>query len=430
MFSRGLSAILLSIYCLVIIGCTNQNSKSSENANIVFSEDGFVIDSDTTNTFDVEISLNNKVNFSKSIKGKQIINFVDLIKEPRDKYNDIAYLLATNKGQIHIGIKINSLSDTTVNFWHGISDINTIDANLLSGTCASLHSSFAQEQVEGDIIKWLYRNHHNNVSDSTLNDIRLYLQDLNRSSYKEYLTNEKVPVISSFKGIEYNIHSDMKADYYYLFACKDEKDIDTFVEDMISLKFEGANKSINQPFSCYRLPSTNGLTCIMLIGINSNWSYQISPIGLISVDNVAPSFGERTNPYNNNDELIFKNHQLKVKSTTNVPPVHGSVKINWGRFQGRGSYLNVPYTIRWTGDVKEVRIHTSKSQSYESINLENQTSPVHVSLSTLLNNTGDNYIKVDAIDFIGNSNTSDINIATQEVKDEQPSINLNNNIYN
>ena len=427
--------LILSIFVMIcglsiFSSCKDHNSGSKEtNAKILFSDDSFIIDSDKTNSFNIVVSLNNKVSYNKTVKGQQKISYIDLLKEPKDKYNDIAYLLATNNGHLQLGIKVPSLTDTIVDFWHGISEIGTINASLLLGNCAPLYGSFTQDNVEGDIIKWLYRNHYNNVGDSTINNIRLYLQDLNRSSYKEYVTNHTIPVVSSFKGIDFSISSDMDADYYYLFACQEEKDIESFVEDIISLKFEGANKSINQPFSCYRLPSTNGLACIMLIGIDSNWTYQISPVGVVSIDNVSPVFG-RSNQKDFKDELLFQSHQIKIHPNTKVPDIEGSVNISWGSFQGRGNYLNVPYTIQWNGDIKEVRIHTSKSKAYETISLENQTSPVHVSLSTLLNNTGDNYIKVDAIDYIGNSTTSDINIATQEIKDDKPSINLNNNIYN
>lgn len=430
MSSKLIYAVLIIICGLHISSCSNHNNGSKEsNTKVLFTDDSFIIESDSTNSFDVVVSLNNKVSYNKTVKGQQIVSFIDLLKEPKDKYNDIAYLLATNNGHLQLGIKVSSLTDTIVDFWHGVSEIETINASLVSGNCAPLYGCFTQDYVEGDIIKWLYRNHYNNVSDSTINNIRLYLQDLNRSSYKEYVTEQKIPVVSSFKGVDFTIRSDMKADYYYLFACKDEKDIDSFVEDMISLKFEGANKSVDQSFSCYRLPSTNGLACVMLIGINSNWMYQIAPVGIVSIDNISPVFG-RSNQQNIIDELVFKNHQIKIHPKSKVPAIEGAVNISWGSFQGRGNYLNVPYTIKWVGDVKEIRIHTSKSQTYETISLENQSSPVHVSLSTLLNNTGDNYIKVDAIDYIGNSTTSDINVATQEIKDEKPSINLNNNIYN
>ena len=43
---------------------------------------------------------------------------------------------------------------------------------------------------------------------------------------------------------------------------------------------------------------------------------------------------------------------------------------------------------------------------------------------------GDNYINIEAIDHIGNVCVYDLNIVTQEIKNEVPSIILNNNIYN
>ena len=439
MSNKQILPIFVMICGLLFIfpSCNNHNRGSQEpnykilfsNDKILFSDDKFIIDSDETKTFNIAVSVNDKVFYNRTVKGQQTINYIDLLKGPIDKYNDIAYLLATNNGHLQLGIKVSSLTDTIVDFWHGVSEIETINSSLLSGNCAPLYGSFSQDNIEGDIIKWLYRNHYSNVGDSTINDIRLYLQDLNRSYYKEYVTNHTIPVVSSFKGAEFRISSDMKADYYYLFACQQDMDIERFVEDMVALKFESANKSINQSFSCYRLPSTSGLSCIMLIGIDSNWRYQISPIGVVSIDNVSPIFGQS---YQNEfkDELLFERHQMQILPKTKVPFIEGFVNVRCGHFQGRGKYLNVPYEIQWNGDVKEVRIHTSKSKAYETIILENQTSPLHVSLSTLLNNIGDNYIKVEAIDYIGNSTTTDINIATEEIKDEKPSINLNNNIYN
>ncbi|WP_289751230.1 hypothetical protein [Muribaculum intestinale] len=431
MFNKRVLYTFVMICSLCIFfSCNNHNSGSkATNAKVSFTDESFRIESDSTNSFEINVSLNNKIFYNKTVKGQQIVSCIDLLKEPKDKYYDIAYLLATNKGHLQIGIKVSSVTDTIVSFWHDVSEIETINATLLSGNCAPFYGSFTQDNEEGDIIKWLYRNHYNNVSDSTIHNIRLYLQDLNSSSYKEYVTNHAIPVVSSFKGMDFSISSDMKADYYYLFACKDDREIEYFVEDMISLKFESANESVNQPFSCYRLPSTNGLACIMLIGIDSNWTYRIAPIGVVSIDNIYPVFGSN-NQQNVIDNLLFKNHQIKIRPNTKVPAIEGSVNIGWGHFQGRGDYLNVPYTIKWIGDIKELRIYTSKSETYETISLERQISPVHISLSTLLDNAGDNYIKVDAIDYIGNTTTSNINIATKEIKDEKPSVNINNNIYN
>ena len=297
---------------------------------------------------------------------------------------------------------------------------------ITSGLCAKTTSNFEAVDVESDIIKWLYRNHLNNIGDSTINDIRMYLKELNRTSYHEYTTNQTIPVVRSLKDLQYKISSDLVADHYYLFACSSERDLEDFVEEMVSLKFEESVSSLTQSLSCFRNPSTSGLVCIFLVGINNDWSFQSIPAGLISIDNIKPTFGgHNTTIYNDKSEIVFENRQIKVTSKSDIPTVSGSIGIKYGKFEGYGYMLNVPFTFTFDGDIKKVRIHQTKNQT-EEIDLSDKLSPYHVSVSVGLN-TGDNYIPIDAIDARGNISTYDLKIPTERIKKDPV---IETNIYN
>ena len=331
-----------------------------------------------------------------------------------------------NTGDITLKLSLREDCDTTVAFHLDIKETNQYVAQVISGTCAPTSGTFDPSNVESDIIKWLYRKHENNLGDSILNNMRLYLKELNRSNYKEYSTSHKIPVVNSLRGIEYKVTSDLKADHYYLFACNNEKDVEDFVEDMVSVKFESSTNSLNQLMPCFRSSSTSGCACILLVGINNDWSFQFVPVCIICIDNICPTIGDGIRLIKkDSSQFTFENKQIKVFAKSTIPVTSGKVGVDFGKFQGYGYMLNVPFTFTFGGDVKTIIVHQTKSQT-EVIDLSDKTSPYHVTICVGLD-TGDNYIPIDAIDACGNKATYDLKITTERVKDNPV---IENNIYN
>lgn len=419
--------IILATFSLYSCSHPSKSNDSKSNFEVIVDNNELFLNGDTTKNCLLSVSINQELKYEKSLKGGQTISILELLKEKPEYYNEIAYQLATHDGLLKIGLMIPNICDTIVNFRHNASNAYQHTCSVKSGICAPLSSAFSKANTESDIIKWLYRNGYNNVDDSLINNIRLYIQDLNRSTYKKYSSKEEIPVVESLKGITYNVSSDMQADYYYIFACQNEQEIDEFVEEVVSLKFEGATSSLSEPLSCYRSPTSVGMSCLMLIGIDSNWSYQIVPVGLISIDTCPPVIENSGNNHNVNssNNFTFKNHQILVSTDASIPNIVGQLYIGYGKFQGYGYMLNVPFTFNFSGDIDKIIVHRTKT-ILEEINLSDRKSPVHITLSIGLN-TGDNYIPIEAIDKRGNKTSYDLSITTESIK-ENPVI--ENNIYN
>ena len=415
----------------IIAGCANSPSSSKEYDNttrILITGNNYVsIYGDSTKSYTLKVKLDDAVSFEKTLSPNEKVSCLSILKEKKELYNDIALLLARNKGNININLSISATCDTNFVFHVDTNEVYQHKATVIAGICAATTINSESPNAEYDIIRWLYRKNLNNLNDSVINNVRLYLNELNRTSYNEYISNQKIPVVNSLKGIDYKINSDLKADHYYLFACKKEKDIEDFVEEMVSLKFESSVKSLNQIMPCFRSSDTSGLACIFLVGIKKDWSYQIVPIGLICIDNIKPSIGEcelLESSEEDNSYFQFENHKIKVISNAQIPVVSGNIDIKLGYFEGRGHYINVPFTFSFRGDVKTIVVHQNKTQS-ESIDLSDKSSPYHTKINVLLG-TGENFIPIDAIDALGNKTSYDLEISTQRIKKEPV---IENNIY-
>lgn len=431
MFSkRKILFFAMSIICL--ISCTNNptSSKKPQPSELKVDGNTIVLVSDVNEQYVIQVTVDDKFSYDYNIMANKKIPSIAILKGNKDFYNDIALLLAKQNGSIKVRLNIPEIQDTIVDFHIDVNETNELSSNVLNGVCAAASSDFDAQNVEADIIRWLYRKHENNLSDSTINVMRLYLKELNKTTYKEYITSDPIPKVASLKGIEYLISSNMVADHYYLFACQSEKDIEEFVEEMVSLKFEAAVASLSDSIPCYRGESTSGLACITLVGINNDWSYQIVPVGLICIDNRKPIIRTNRNPIETNDnsipnQITFEGKKIRITSKTKSPIVTGEVSVSYGTFEGFGYMISVPFTFSFSGDIKSIIVHKTKT-SEEIIDLNGKTSPYHSTISVGLD-TGDNYIPIDAIDACGNKSTLDLNITTERIE-RNPVI--ENNIYN
>lgn len=406
------------------------NNSPSEELSISFSKNNIVIEGDSSNSCTLNVKIGDIIAFDNKVIGKKTFAFSELIKSKRESQYGIAYHLATNHGDLPIHLTISTELDTTILYHIDIRNIVQYKATVVKGKCARLFGDYETTNVEADIIKWLYRQQKTNVGDSIISLMRLYLKEINRTKYSEYITHEEMPVVPSLSGISYNISSDLVADNYYLFSCTNEKEIEEFVEEMVSIKFEGATHSLNNPMLCFRKASTCGTTCIMLIGINKDWSYQIVPIGLICIDDIKPSVGffSTRKAYSDATQFVFNKKQIRVTSKVKSPSFIGAISLSYGNFQG-ALYYNIPFTINWTGDITKLVIHKSSS-SVETIDLTSHISPLHKTINGIVLGIGDNFIPIEVYDACGNVEKYDLSIKTVRIEDNKPEVNIENNIYN
>ena len=319
--SRKVYIVATLVLCIGMLGACNSQVANKNSVDLRISNDSLVFRHSSNTLLHLQIKLNESITYSREIRQNNALSLFELIKGLKESLNEIAYILAINDGDIKMNLSLPNIIDTTFIYHVNLRQTSMYKTRVLSGTCAKLSGEFEATNVESDLIKWLYRKNIKNVSDETIEKMRLYLQELKRTHLTSYLTNESIPIVPSLRGLTYKLSSDLSADNYYLFACKSEKEIDDFVEEMVSLKFEGSQNSLNQALSCFRAQSTSGTTCIFLIGIDNDWNYRVAPVGLICIDNIKPttlhSGGVETR------SIVLNKNKIKVDIPANAPTGRG-----------------------------------------------------------------------------------------------------------
>ena len=438
---------ILSMICiLALVGCNNATSSKSSKVNAKIDGDVLVIDADTTQSHTIQVSVG-KVTFSTSLRGGEEFNIMDSLKNHKDAHYELAYTLAQNKGLMDAHLSIPNKLDTTIQCQYKYNDIWGHSGQLTSGKFAKIVNTFDSENIDSELRRWVYKNKKVNIGDTLFNDMRLYLRDLNTTTDTRFVVQEKIPSIklSDFKGLRYNVSSDMVADNYFLFACDEDIDLDYFIEEMIARNMSDAEKSFGSPLYCFSQDDASGTQCIFLVGINNDWTNQVLPLGVISVDGTAPSYSASDSAlhsvlsqrnttsglYSNSSEFYMELEFPKrgfIIDVSNQPKVSGWWYVDFGDFEGYNPY-KIPYTLSWSGDVSKIVIY-NRTSTPTSIDLSNKQSPYHITLATNCPNFGDNYIKLEAFDKIGNKSTTDIKIAVERIRNDSPQINIDNNIWN
>lgn len=409
---------------MFFFGCTQIAQRGNNNTDATLANGNLIVSNETMQSVDLKIRIGDRVSFSKEITVNKETSLLSLLKYNKKYYYDIAYSLAKNNGDVKLHLNIPDIFDTTITYHLDVIDIPQYNTKVLVGECARLSGVFDAENVESDIIKWLYRNNLGNVGDESVEKIRLYLKELNRDDMTEFVANETIPVVTSFKGLDYKVSSDLVADNYYLFACKSESEIEDFVEEMISVKFDGAVHSLNQPIPCYRAESTLGTICIFLIGINNDWKYKVSPIGLICIDNVAPTYYDlnkhlEASRINNNSDIILDKNNIRITMPSDIPAVTGYASLGTNDWGGNGISCKVNFVVSFGGDVKSITLKREGSlteylgRATKTIDLQKETSPYLFSFELHLEE-GDNYVPVIITDLRGNKTEFKYNVGCEK----------------
>lgn len=425
--------IILSTSCLacilVMFGCNGIVAKSPKVAAKI---DGsvLVLDADSHQTHNVNISVGQIASFSTTIRGGEEINLMDFLKTQKSAHYELAYTLAKNGGLIDANISIPNMLDTTLKCQIKYRDIWKHKGEITCGMFAKIVNTFDSEHIDSKLRRWAYKKKKINIGDTLFNAMRLYLRELSVTSKSKFVVKGNIPSIQrlSLNNIEYKVSSDMVADNYFLFVCNDDRDMDFFIEEMIARNLSDAKKNLDTPFSLFIHKKAWGTQCIFLVGINKDWTSQVIPLGVVSIDGIAPSYGKGGKKYDEKyRELKFPKRGITI-DVSGHPIVSGKWHVSYGNFEGRTT-IDIPYTLIWVGDVSKITIYGRKS-SPTTIDLAGKPMPYHITIPTYLPNTGDNYIKLEAADKLGNKSTTDINIATERIKDDKPRIEIENNIWN
>lgn len=412
--------------------CNNGNTASRHPKSVI----GF-----TTDTLSID-NISNK-NISISVQKEKVISMVgckenaislsllDVIRKCKDK-NEIALQALKNNNALQIKVVVENEIDTVYNY--NISPYYDEDAIFsISGKCAPLVSKFSNPTQTVDIKKWLFRKKEH-LDNANIHLLHGLVNQLSKTNTIEYVTNSTIPVIHSFSGLKYNVNSSIVADYYVLYACSSTKEIEEFVEDVISNDFDLCSKVLGGGMDCYRKSNSNGYKCICLVAINSDWSYKIQPLGLIAIDNLAPVTS--LSSYEGDVSSIKFPNNVIVFFPSNKPQINGVCDVLITNSSGNGIECNVSFQITFAGDVKSVTVKRTKKLCYDSwthkienkvIDLTGKSSPYTFTYMLHLTD-GDNYIPIIIEDNHGNKREFELNERAEFVRNNAPSINIDNNI--
>ena len=432
---------------------------------ISFANNTLVIKNISQMKYEVTISYLNR-NVTQEYEDTTIeIDIDSLIRGDNVNNNHIALHLVQNDMRLPFSITISDVS-TEYEYTYSPKHVNNgPDATLVSGKAAPVHPMGKVDVKIEDLTKWLY---FNDTYMDTEDIQRFYnvVYDLSQfeSSVYQIEQGASLPVIKNFKGLKYRIKSNIKADYYYLFATSEEQEVEEFVSEVISQGFPQAESNINNSLSCFRKADStsgilsgyrnSGLRVLLLIAINRDWSKTIMPVGLVNLDNSGPLIIEGSDPltdilegrkiYNPHESLIDLQQKRNTQSISDKVGINSNLVFNKYGFEviRQKTYSETLYVktghfygneanfiFEKRGHVEAITIeYGSTSRTY---NVKDETSPFTINCWLPLN-IGENHVTIKATDKLGNQSRHTHTINMVRVTDYNPDININNqiDIYN
>ena len=444
---RKLTYIIAAILCLSCVNGQQSSPQASKKIDFTFSDNKVSLNTPSEANVTFHYSLMGAPYVSQSFR--KIFNFdiVEYLKSNSLQHNLIAYNYAKD-GQLELKIKDNYQLDTTVYIKFPQSQTNAeVTASITSGKCLPLVKKGDNDDAVSELKKWLYNNelHLDNERIETMKSVLMVLKS---SSTKEYepKTNTDIPIIKSFNGINYKVSSNMVADYYYLFAGANQEEVEEFIAEVVSADFPHASKSLANTMNCFRPKNKGGLLYMFLVGINKTWEKQVQPVGMVIIDNIAPtvtcdntsiSSGYNISSLGNQNAsagntVTFPKYNSSIYSDIDTDTYRGHVRVATGQFRGG----NANFNISFSGDVESMTIKREIKSSWtwlkpgtKTITFSGKTSPIHFTYELDLP-IGDNFVPITVKDKRGNVTEYSYKISMVPVEDNNPDININNNIWN
>lgn len=316
------------------------------------------------------------------------------------------------------------------------------------GKCLSLSRGLSGNGLTQEIKRWLYRHNVNTNTQSAdintlINQIKQVITSFQNNS-KQWFPREGggIPVVKNLQGLTYDITTEIKGDYYYLFATDNQEDLDKFVEEVVSTDFPQASKNTRN-LSCFRSNEKGGVLCIFLIAINNDWTKKVVPVGLLAIDNIAPKVST-----DNSDHYggLVGGHVISSSVSMSLPKygiainnvndtsaiIEGYLYLGTNQFRGDAAQ----FEVHFGGDIESIAIKREIHRDYQRyfmnpetkiFKLSDKKSPYHFSYNLDLG-IGDNFIPITVRDKRGNETTTNYKISMVSVNDDNPQINIDNNV--
>ena len=432
----ALSEIILifTIACLILlsIGCSSVTKKG--NADVSYnSEEGTIkVTLNNIATCNYSIKINDKTIVSDVITEEVTINILYILKDKLDVDKDVAMFATKNNNDLLVKLNLTNLLDTSF-VYHLTPAVSLQDDNVqFIGSGAKVVSKSSSSNIDEELKRWLYRNREL-VNDSIFKLFRTnYLYMIGNKN--EYVVQGEIPVLHNLSGSKYSVSCSMKADYYAILACRGQNFIDIFVENSVVKDFQNLSTSkTNIP--CVTVNNDSGYFCLVLLGINKDFSYQQIPFAVVAVDNSAPSEVE---PSGNLSVYDFRNGE-KVILPANVTQIFGNATVRVLHWDGNGLECNVTFLVNFAGDAKSVTIHRRGELCYPNQYLGNHF-PVEDKILYAKNgyeqrltwkmhfDSGDNEIPITVEDYHGNKRDFNVIVRAEFVRSNSPQIDIDNNI--
>lgn len=419
------------IASLFILGCSPSTEKQ---ATVSFNPERGAITVVLANmaSCNYRIKINDHKIDSGTIAQKSEIDILTLIKSNPDIQKDIALLAATNNNNINISLTLPDILDTVYSY-HLTPSLTSSENDIqFTGVGAKVLPKYANRSVDEELKRWLYRK-HKVVNDSLYLALRTNYLYLSEGNKNDFIVQGEIPVIHSLAGNTYSVSCDMTADYYAVISCQDQKIIDDFIENSVARDFRNLSQTkTNIP--CVGNIQESGYTCLVLLGINKDYSYYQLPFAIVAIDNSAPAGENYPEQFVN---FNFKN-ETRILLPNNVPEISGTALVEVDHWSGNGLECNVTFGISFSGDAKSATIHRRGELCYPS-EFGNHFPVANKSFYAkdgskqqfiwkMHFDDGDNEIPVTVEDNHGNKKEYKIIVRAKFVRDNTPRINIDNNI--
>ena len=444
---------LLFLFPLMLIACSSNKEAHDKFVTIRLADNRnkIVIESDTLSSNKYVLSLGDIVLDSGYCSRVKNLEIPKILGKCVDKKKEIALLCAKNNYYYSMNLKVGDDVDTTFRLRQTVKS-SSFDNISFTGFGAPLIKKTASANVDKDLKIWLYRKKEH-LEDTTFAKFVDIYKAITRTGFNDFVPKGDIPVVHDVAGLSYKINSNIKADYYAVVACEYQNYMDHFIEQLVANDFKGVSTTLSAPLQCHYRKDTSGYRTVFLVCINKDWTYKIYPLAVFAMDNSVPKCLSPSMSYNflsgniydyprEPVSLLYKD-KIRVLFPDNRPCVYGGACVSVTNWDGNGLECNVTFSVDFSGDCKSVTIHRRGSLCYydkylgyhfkpEDKVIYNKYVGPYTFTYKMHFESGDNIIPFTLEDYHGNKQKGTITVKAKFVRDNTPSVNIenNNNIYN
>ena len=454
-FRMNCKTWFLTIFVLFMLCTCSPQQRTVQNKVVSCKLDGskIIVDVDTFSTYKYYLNVGSVLVDSGIIEEHQEFVIPHIIKGSSQNRKEIALDAAKNKYTHKIKLLINDVVDTTFIFKQSITETPDDDISF-TGLGAPLVRRSKKENVDNELRIWLYRRQEH-VDDSLFDVFRSIYSELSLSGDNEYVPVGNIPVVHDIDGYTYSIKSNIQADYYAVVACQNQAYINQFIEQLVGNNYAGVNTSLSAPLPCHYKKGTSGYRNVFLLCINKDWSYKQIPLATFALDNTAPESSlynvsnrhlinyyrqiENDKPRINEPNSLSYNNRIKVLYSNNKPKIFGHASVLVTNWDGNGVECNVTFRVGFSGDAKSATIQRRGELCYprnwgnyfkseDKVIYAKDHNGEYTFTYKMHFDDGDNIIPVIVEDYNGNKYKGSITVNAEFVRNDSPSINIDNNI--